>query len=134
MPDSIFDRLQNKIDVAKREEGISAIELTDLPPNLRKVMRLMLREVAMKRTEIDAAIEAMPPANRLAPQELSEALDKLVEQNWLSRYGSDDMTTYRVNLRRRAGSKLSTDIWGALDGKIAAGQARSKPENSEDQN
>ena len=44
----VFDRLQKQLDIRKREEGISALELRDLPSNLRKIMRLLLREVVMK--------------------------------------------------------------------------------------
>jgi hypothetical protein len=135
MPDSIFDRLQKHLEVTKREQGISPIEIAELPPNLRKVMRLMLREVAMKYSEIVAAVAEMPAANRLSPKDLDAALATLVEQNWLNRFGSEEMTTYRVNLRRRSGSQLGADIWGTLDNKIGgAGSAKPKTDNPEDQN
>jgi hypothetical protein len=114
----IFDRLQNKLDIQKREQGISAIELADLPSNLRKIMRMMLRETAMKYTDIVKAVGAMPEAQRLSQPELDQALDKLVEQNWLARTGEGDMTTYRVNLRRKSGSSLDKDIWSSLDSLI----------------
>jgi hypothetical protein len=120
----IFDRLQRQLDIRKREEGISPLEIADLPPNLRKVMRLMLREVVIKHTALVAAIEKMPPANRLSRAELDSALAELVEQNWLIRYGDTELgsvnefTSYKVNLRRKAGSQLDQDIWSALDARI----------------
>ena len=116
---SVFDRLQRQLEVQKREHGISALDIADLPPNLRKIMRLMLRNLAMKYGEIAAAIEAMPTTQQLSKQELDQALNMLVEQNWLLRAGEGDMLTYRVNLRRKAGSSLDKDIWASLETKIA---------------
>jgi hypothetical protein len=126
---TVFERLQKQLDIRKREQGISALEITDLPPNLRKVMRLMLREVVMKYDEITAAVEAMPPANRMSRAELDHALNVLTEQNWLLRTGQAEFLSYRVNLRRKAGSQLGQDVWSALDKRISAGKTSGqKPE------
>ncbi len=127
---SVFDRLQKQLDIRKREEGISAIELSDLPPNLRRVMRMMLREVVMKYTDLVVAVEALPPAQRLSRAELDSALKVLVEQNWLLRYGEGDLMSFRVNLRRRAGSQLGQDIWSALQNRISTPE----PPDAEDKN
>ena len=117
---SVFDRLKQQLDIQKREQGISALDIADLPPNLRKIMRMMLREVVLKYTELVTAVEAMPAANRMSQAELDAALNTLVQQNWLVRYGSGDLMSFKVNLRRRAGSQLSQDIWSALGDRIAS--------------
>jgi hypothetical protein len=114
----IFDRLQQQLDIRKREEGISALEIADLPPSLRKVMRLMLREVVLKYTDLCVRVETMPQADRPSRTELDQALTTLVENNWLTRYGEGEFISYRVNLRRKAGSQLGQDVWSALDAKI----------------
>jgi hypothetical protein len=124
----VFNRLQNKLEIQKREQGISPLEIADLPPNLRKVMRLMLREVAMKYSELQRAVEAMPESQRMSEEDFNQALAMLVEQNWLIRSGEGDMVTYRVNLRRKAGSNLDKDIWASLENKIIAPQSGEKPE------
>lgn len=116
---SVFDRLQKQLEIAKREQGISALEIADLPPKVRRVMRIMLREVVMKRSELDAAMAGLPAENRLGAAELESALRTLVEQNWLVRYGQGELTSYRVNLRRKAGSQLGQDIWSALQNRIS---------------
>jgi len=115
---SVFDRLQQQLDIRKREAGISALEIADLPPGLRKVMRLMLREVVMKYIDLCVIVEAMPQVDRPTRAELDQDLKTLVEQNWLTRYGEGEFTSYRVNLRRKAGSQLGQDVWSALDAKI----------------
>jgi hypothetical protein len=127
---SIFERLQKQLDIQKREHGISALELTDLPPALRRVMRLMLRELVLKRGQIMQAIEAMPAANRMSASELDAALKTLVEQNWLLTSGEGDFLSYRVNLRRKAGSGLNTDIWGALNARIGSGPSAEPPKSN----
>jgi len=118
----VFDRLQQQLDIRKRDEGISALEIADLPPVLRKVIRLLLREVVMKYTDLCANLDAMPQVDRLTRAELDQALKILVEQNWLTCHGEDEFTSYRVNLRRKAGSQLSQDVWSALDAKIKPGK------------
>jgi hypothetical protein len=50
MSGSIYDRLKQKVDVQKYEEGITALDLASLPATLRKIMRTMLREVEMTHT------------------------------------------------------------------------------------
>lgn len=115
---SVFDRLQHQLDIQKREHGISALELADLPSNLRRIMRLMLREVVIKYNDLVKAVDAMPEANRLSHFELDAALGTLVEQNWLLRTGTGEFVSFRVNLRRKAGSALNKDIWAALETRI----------------
>lgn len=116
---TIFERLQHQLDIQKREQGISALELTDLPPTLRRIMRLMLRELVLKRGQIVTAIDAMPAANRMNAHELDSALKTLVEQNWLLTSGEGEFLSFRVNLRRKAGSALDTDIWTALNARMS---------------
>jgi hypothetical protein len=127
---SIFERLQKKLEIQKREQGISALDIADLPPNLRKIMRLMLREVVMKYSELVKAVENLPPTNRLTQPELDAALETLVEQNWLVRYGSGELMSYKVNLRRRAGSQLGQDIWSALGDRIASSKKSDENNNN----
>jgi hypothetical protein len=127
---SIFERLQKKLEIQKREQGISALDIADLPPNLRKIMRLMLREVVMKYSELVKAVENLPPTNRLTQPELDAALETLVEQNWLVRYGSGELMSYKVNLRRRAGRQLGQDIWSALGDRIASSKKSDENNNN----
>lgn len=116
---NVFDQLQHQLDIQKREQGISALELMDLPPNLRRIMKMMLREIVMKYNPLVQAVAEFPPANRMTQEELDQALKTLVEQNWLIMNGEGEFLSYRVNLRRKAGSGLDRDIWAALNDRIA---------------
>ena len=114
----VFDKLQKELDDRQQEGGISALDLADLPAPLRKLMRLMLREVEMDYDSLAAAARAMPKSELINKAELDQALDELCAKNWLIRRGQDTLISYRVNLRRRAGSNLSQGIWAALNKKI----------------
>jgi hypothetical protein len=130
---NVFDRLQHQLNIQKRENGISALELADLPPSLRRIMRLMLRELVMKTDQIVTAVEAMPETNRMSRNEIEVALAALVEQNWLLTSGEGEFLSYRVNLRRKAGSALGQDIWTTLNSRIAQSPSDPNKENDESQ-
>jgi len=114
----VFDRLQKQIDDKRKEGGITVLDLADLPPALRKIMRLMLRQVQMSYPQLLEAIRHMPEDERISQASLDEALDKLSEQAWLIRIGEGERAIYKVNLRRKAGSKLGESIWQNLDARL----------------
>lgn len=119
MNGSVFDRLQKALEVQKQEEGISAGDIAQLPPTLRKIMRLMLREIEMTYVAICDFIDGLPEADKMKRTDLDQALETLTAQGWLIRRGEGERTNYTVNLRRKAGSQLGLNFWNALDAKIA---------------
>ncbi len=114
----VFDRLQKEIENKGSEGGITALDLADLPPTLRKIMRLMLRELQLNYPQLLEAIASLPEEQRLAQKDLDEALDTLTTQSWLIRIGQSEKAIYKVNLRRKAGSKLASGVWNTLDEKL----------------
>lgn len=114
----VFDRLQREIENKQQEGGITALDLADLPPALRKIMRLMLRELQMNYLRLCEAMDAMPESERLSRADLESALDTLTKQFWLIRLGEGSRATYKVNLKRKAGSALGGGVWSALDSKL----------------
>ena len=114
----MFDRLQKQIDDQRKEGGITVLDLADLPPALRKIMKLMLRQLQMNYVQLSAVMEQFPESERLTRNNLDEALEKLVEQAWLIKIGEGERAIYKVNLRRKAGSQLGENIWQSLDAKL----------------
>ncbi len=114
----VFDRLQKEIENKGNEGGITALDLADLPPTLRKIMRLMLRELQLSYPQLLDTIASLPEEQRLAQQDLDEALDTLTTQGWLIRIGQSEKAIYKVNLRRKAGSKLASGVWNTWDEKL----------------
>ncbi|MGD8457468.1 MAG: hypothetical protein PVF83_13885 [Anaerolineales bacterium] len=125
---SLFDRLQNELEDRDKEGGITPLDMADLPPQLRKLMRLMLREVEMTRADLGKAVQSMPEADRLKDKELDQSLEALVKQSWLIASGEGDSIRYRVNLRRKKTVDLDSSIWNALENKIER-----KPSKGEDE-
>ena len=114
----VFDRLQTKIADKQAEGGITALDLADLPPALRKIMRLMLRELEMSYPRLCEAMDAVPENERLSRSDLDYALDTLSQQAWLIRIGEKERAIYKANMRRKAGSTLMDGIWSSLNDKV----------------
>lgn len=114
----LFDRLDKEIKDAQKDGGISPIDLAQLPPPLRKIMRLMLRELHMNYARLCEVVDAMPEGEGLTRDELDSALSTLSDQFWLIRIGEKEKAVYKVNLRRKAGSTLMAGIWSSLDAKL----------------
>ncbi len=114
----VFDRLNKEIEDKQQEGGITPLDLADLPPALRKIMRLMLRELQMNYPSLCEAVDEMPEKERLTRDELQDALSTLTSQSWLIRIGEGEKAIYKVNLRRKAGSTLAAGIWSSLDEKL----------------
>ncbi len=127
MNGSVFDRLQKALDVQKQEEGISAGDIAGLPPVLRKIMRMMLREVEMTYAAIAAANDSAAEGEKLGRADLDQALKTLTSQGWLICRGEGERLNYTVNLRRKAGSQLGTNFWNALDAKIEESKKKNPP-------
>ncbi len=114
----VFDRLNKEIEDRKKEGGITPLDLAGLPPALRKIMRVMLRELQAGYPRLCEIMDEMPEQDRLSRGDLQSSLAELVEQFWLIRIGEGEKAIYKVNLRRREGSKLMAGIWSALDEKL----------------
>ena len=114
----VFDRLQKEIEDKQKDGGITPLDMVDLPPALRKIMRVMLRRVQMSYPDLMEAMKSVPEKERLSPDDLEKAIATLVEQSWLMKIGEDERAIYKVNLRRKSGSTLASGIWKALDSKL----------------
>lgn len=124
----VFDRLQSQLGSPGDEGGITPLDLAGLPPALRKIMRLMLREIEMSYSDLREAAGTMPEAESLSPAELDRALDDLSRQGWLIKMGEEKIS-YRVNLRRKAGSNLG--LWATLSSRIEEAQPSSSSEGED---
>ena len=111
----IFDRLDKEIKDKQKDGGMSPLDLVKLPPSLRKIMRLMLRELQMGYPRMCEVMDAMPEKDRLTRDELDLALSNLTNDFWLIRIGEKEKAIYKVNLRRKEGSTLAAGIWSSLD-------------------
>lgn len=114
----VFDRLNKEIENKQKDGGITALDLADLSPTLRRIMKIMLRELQMTYPRLGEVMDGMPEAERMTRQALDEALATLTEQFWLIRIGEGEKAIYKVNLKRKTGSTLAAGIWSSLDEKL----------------
>ena len=117
---SLFDDLRKRLEQESSTSGISAWDLAHLPNAQRRVIRLILRDVQLSYAELCRVVASLPVQERLEPAEIDEALAALVAQSWLIRLDQDNRPTFRVNLRRKAGSRLGASIWEQLERQIGA--------------
>lgn len=114
----LFDKLQDELTNRESEGGISPLDLAELPSQLRKVMRHLLREVEAPFNNIWEHNETLSKDDQLSKEELLKGLTTLAKQGWVIALGEGENIRYRVNLRRKPSSSLSSNIWAALDDKI----------------
>jgi hypothetical protein len=125
---SLFDRLQNELEDRDKDSGITPLDLADLPPILRKMMRVILREVEMTRDDLIDSIKSLLEGDQIEDEDLDKSLEALVKQSWLIVLGEGERLRYRVNLRRKKTLDLDSSIWNALESKVEP-----KPPKEEDE-
>lgn len=113
----IFKRLdaQIKLKAEAYPEGITILDLAELPPNLKHIMKIMLREPESSFEEILQANKELSVEDRSTTEQLQEALDELTKQFWLICRGEGERRRYQVNLRYKKGIKA---VWSILDERI----------------
>jgi hypothetical protein len=127
----VFDRLKKRMDIESQEGGISPLDLANLPPLLRKIMRHMLREHELMHREVLEWAEELPEADRPDQKELDQALEALSRQFWLIKRGEGERVRYQANLRRKAASKIAQGVWSVLDDRIASLEEKKDPPQEE---
>lgn len=114
----LFDHVRAEVEKRRQGQGIRPADLLTLPPAQRRVMKLLLREIQLSYPELKTAVSTLPTNQRLTQSELDTTLAELAEAGWLIRMGQADLVSYRANLRRKPGSKISQSMWGKLEGRI----------------
>lgn len=129
----LFDRLQNELDIRAKEDGITPLDLAELPTPLRRIMRKMLRAIELDKNEIGMIFNDLPAEERNEVKNLDDALKILTKQGWLISLGESDNTRYKVNLRRKRGSELAADIFNKLDEQLSQRQEEESKKESDEE-
>ena len=126
----LFDRLQNELDIRAKEDGITPLDLAELPTPLRRIMRKMLRAIELDKNEIGQIFNDLPAEERKEVKNLDDALKILTKQGWLIALGDGGNRRYKVNLRRKRGSELAADIFNKLDERLSQRQEEESEKES----
>jgi DNA-binding MarR family transcriptional regulator len=104
----LFDRLQDEIDAQGQQEGLSPIDLLDLPPGLAAIVKKIVRRNGMSLVEIADEMSQKPADTQIV-------LDELVAKRLIRKVEVSGEIWYKARFARKADKKLSTGVWSALD-------------------
>ncbi|MEN8241854.1 MAG: hypothetical protein ABFS17_08030 [Chloroflexota bacterium] len=115
----LFNKLQNELDILQKEDGVTPLDLADLPTPLRRIMRKMLRALELDHDAVAKIFNELPEEERKEVKDLDAALKILSKQGWVIVLGEEGKQRYKVNLRRKRGSNLAADIFNKLDDRLS---------------
>ena len=115
----LFNKLQNELDILQKEDGVTPLDLAELPTPLRRIMRKILRALELDHEAIAKIFNELPEEERKEVKDLDAALQILSKQGWVIVLGEEGKRRYKVNLRRKRGSELSADIFNKLDDRLS---------------
>ncbi|MBN1681303.1 MAG: hypothetical protein JW966_13550 [Anaerolineae bacterium] len=107
----LYDRLMDEIeDDNDKPAGLTPLEIAELPEPHRTVMFFLLRDkaAASRGVTLDVLEDKLSDIDDMAG-----VLYDLTKHSWLIMLGEPPAEKYKVNLRRKHGSKTS-GIWSAL--------------------
>jgi predicted DNA-binding transcriptional regulator len=104
----LFNRLQDEIEARGRSEGLSPIDLLDLPAEVANITKKIVRKNGMNLTEIAAEMgETLETARA--------KLDELVQRGLMRRVEVQSEIWYKAHFARKPDKKISQGVWSVLD-------------------
>jgi predicted ArsR family transcriptional regulator len=103
----IFKRMQDEVGDRDKRDGISPVELLELDPPQRRLVRHMMRHGETGIAEVAELVG-------VSLDEAREMLNDLVEKSYLDRIEREGQWYYQVHLARKRGRQLPPGIWSAL--------------------
>ena len=105
---NLFNRLQDEIDSQEKQDGISPIDLLDLPSAISSIIKKIIRRNGMKLAQIAEELNQ-------SPDETQETLDGLVEKGYVRRVEVKEEVWYKARFAQKRTRSLSSGFWSALD-------------------
>ncbi len=112
----LFDRIQADLDQRERMEGLSPVDLLDLPDGLRELVLLLARKGELDLPAIAEAIGAEPEA-------AGSLLEDLEDKGFVLQRDIQGVAHYRTYFGQRRRRDLPVDIWATLRERSAAEEA-----------
>ncbi|MEM7033600.1 MAG: hypothetical protein AAF629_28890 [Chloroflexota bacterium] len=103
---SLFSRLQDEID--SQREGIFPTDLLELPPELAKIIKKIIRQNGMKLAQVAEELEQ-------SPETAQETINGMVEKGYVRQIEVKGEIWYKARFARKRGRALSSSFWSALD-------------------
>lgn len=96
-------------------EGLSLLELADLPAAWRAILRLLMREQPLSYAALSAAAASLPAAQQLQGDVLDETLAELTYRGYLIQQVVDGTRLFSARIARKSGRSAGRRLWDALE-------------------
>ena len=117
----LFNRLQDELDARDKNEGLSPIDLLDMPDSLTAIINQIIRKNGMKLEDIAEELGQSLQATK-------KTLDELVEKGYIRQIEvRGEEIWYKAQFGRKADKALSLSIWSALGGVVEDEERSTKP-------
>lgn len=104
----LFNRLQDEIDSQDKPGGLSPVDLLDLPDEVAKIIRTIIRRNGMKLTDVAATLEK-------SEEETRQTLDELVQKGFVREVQVKNEIWYKARFAQKRNRTVSSSLWQALD-------------------
>ena len=105
---NLFNRLQDEIDSQEQQDGISPVDLLDLPSALSSIIKKIIRHNGMRLSQIAEELEQ-------DPADTQKTLDELVEKGYVRRVEVKEEVWYKARFAQKRSRTVSSGLWKALD-------------------
>lgn len=105
---SLFDRLQAEIEANERGDGISPVDLLDLPSEIATLIKRIIRLNGMRLTQVAQELGA-------TPEQAQQSLDELVAKGYVRRVEVKGELWYKARFAKKRSRSLSSAFWRSLD-------------------
>nr|PZN49784.1 MAG: hypothetical protein DIU68_19435 [Chloroflexota bacterium] len=95
--------------------GLSLLDLTELPAPWRTVMTVALRETCISFDDLVQAVGTLPASQQINEGELRQIVEALSARGYLVEDTAANGRVYRPRVTRRSGRKMSEKLWCALE-------------------
>jgi hypothetical protein len=96
-------------------EGLSLLELSDLPADWRTIIRMLMREQSLTYAALKDALATLPEPQQIEGARLNDLLSDLCRQGYLVQDMIDGQRAFRAQIARKSGRTLNKTLWGALE-------------------
>jgi hypothetical protein len=104
---SLFNRLQDEIDAQERQDGISPVDLLDMPAPLAKIVKLIVRRNGMKLENIAEAVNQ-------SAEDVQNTLAELVQKGYVREVKVKQDVWYKARFAQKRSRTLSSSFWALL--------------------
>ncbi|NDJ78603.1 MAG: hypothetical protein GYB65_20325 [Chloroflexi bacterium] len=130
----LYDQLMDQLgddDDNDKPVGITPLDIAGLTEPQRSIMFWLLRDKESSSSSDGVALAAVE-ARFGDVENLPGVLDELEKNNWLIVMGEPPTVRYKINLRRKRGSKLAATVWESLSDRLSDDDSEDANNNDDD--